>query len=200
MVQLAPGQAPGASARGGIRPGARRGIPLVDGVGSVPHRHIRGNSGLTAAVLTPVVTTAVKHDTSPALRTIRPKRTPDNATQLRQVLQPRIPHEALDASAKTGSGAVQRDVVTNAMPSFGQNFEGLGNLNGVLPPDTQGDVGKNHYVQMINLSFAVYDKQGNILYGPVPNTTLRQASAARARRSTAATPSRCTTSRRIAGS
>jgi len=27
---------------------------------------------------------------------------------------------------------------------------------------------------MINLSFAVYDKQGNLLYGPVPNTTLWQ--------------------------
>jgi hypothetical protein len=30
-----------------------------------------------------------------------------------------------------------------------------------------GDVGPNHYVEMINLVFAVYDKSGNLLLGPV---------------------------------
>jgi len=52
------------------------------------------------------------------------------------------------------------------------NFDGVGNVNGVLPPDTDGDVGPNHYFQMINLSFAIYDKSGNKLYGPVDNSTL----------------------------
>ncbi|MCD4724517.1 MAG: T9SS type A sorting domain-containing protein [Bacteroidales bacterium] len=52
------------------------------------------------------------------------------------------------------------------------NFDGVGNVNGVLPPDTDGDVGPNHYFQMINLSFAIWDKQGNKLYGPVDNSTL----------------------------
>lgn len=52
------------------------------------------------------------------------------------------------------------------------NFEGTGNLNGVYPPDTEGDVGPNHYFQMINLSFTIYDKQGNTLYGPADNSTL----------------------------
>jgi hypothetical protein len=60
------------------------------------------------------------------------------------------------------------------MPSLGQNFEGVSNVNGVLPPDTEGAVGPNDYLQMVNLSFAVYDKQGNLLYGPVPNDTLWQ--------------------------
>ena len=54
------------------------------------------------------------------------------------------------------------------------NFDGVGNVNGVLPPDTQGDVGPNHYFQMVNLSFAIWDKQGNLLYGPVDNSTLWQ--------------------------
>ena len=47
------------------------------------------------------------------------------------------------------------------------NFEGLSNqdnfnlLGGrVNPPDPIGDVGPNHYVEMINLVFAVYNKQG----------------------------------------
>ena len=52
------------------------------------------------------------------------------------------------------------------------SFDGVGNVNGVLPPDTEGDVGPNHYFQMINLSFAIYDKQGNKLYGPADNSTL----------------------------
>jgi hypothetical protein len=60
------------------------------------------------------------------------------------------------------------------MPDFGQNFEGIGDVDGVMPPDTQGDVGANNYVQMINDDFAVWDKRGNLLYGPVPNNTLWQ--------------------------
>lgn len=54
------------------------------------------------------------------------------------------------------------------------NYDGVGNVNGVYPPDTDGDVGPDHYFQMINLSFAIYDKQGNLLYGPVDNSTLWQ--------------------------
>ena len=54
------------------------------------------------------------------------------------------------------------------------SIQGIGNVNGVYPPDTDGDVGPDHYVQMINLSFAVWDKEGNLLYGPVDNSTLWQ--------------------------
>lgn len=52
------------------------------------------------------------------------------------------------------------------------NINGTGNINGVYPPDTDGDVSPDHYVQMINLSFAVYDKNGTKLYGPAANSTL----------------------------
>lgn len=52
------------------------------------------------------------------------------------------------------------------------NVAGTGNINGVYPPDTDGDVGPDHYFQMINLSFAIYDKQGTKIYGPVANSTL----------------------------
>lgn len=53
-----------------------------------------------------------------------------------------------------------------------QTIQGIGNVNSVYPPDTDGDVGPNHYFQMINLSFAIWDKEGNKLYGPVNNSTL----------------------------
>jgi hypothetical protein len=38
----------------------------------------------------------------------------------------------------------------------------------VNPPDPVGDVGPNHYVEMLNLAFAVYDKKGTLLTGPTP--------------------------------
>lgn len=53
-----------------------------------------------------------------------------------------------------------------------QNFAGVANVNGVLPPDIEGAVGPDHYVQMVNLSFAVYDKSGTLLAGPSNNNTL----------------------------
>jgi len=52
------------------------------------------------------------------------------------------------------------------------NIDGLDNVNGVFPPDTDGDVGLDHYFQMINLSFAIWDKEGNKIYGPADNSTL----------------------------
>ncbi|MBX3056097.1 MAG: hypothetical protein KF770_06445 [Anaerolineae bacterium] len=36
-------------------------------------------------------------------------------------------------------------------------FEGLG-TDGFTPPDTIGDVGPNHYIQMVNVSFQIWDK------------------------------------------
>jgi hypothetical protein len=36
----------------------------------------------------------------------------------------------------------------------------------VNPPDSNGQVGPNHFVEMINLVFGVFDKQGNLLTGP----------------------------------
>src|SRR5437763_4726958 len=48
-------------------------------------------------------------------------------------------------------------------------FDGI-NLSqsgcGCYPPDTNGDVGPNHYVQSVNVRFAVYDKMGNTLLAP----------------------------------
>ena len=53
-----------------------------------------------------------------------------------------------------------------------KSIPGIGNVNGVYPPDTDGAVGPDHYFQMINLSFAIWDKNGTKLYGPVDNSTL----------------------------
>jgi len=48
------------------------------------------------------------------------------------------------------------------------SFDGIGNLSGVTPPDPIGAVGSTEYVQLVNATFmAVYDKNGNLLHGPV---------------------------------
>ncbi|MCP4345307.1 MAG: hypothetical protein GY795_07250, partial [Desulfobacterales bacterium] len=54
------------------------------------------------------------------------------------------------------------------------SFEGLdANDRGfTYPPDTVGDVGPDHYVQMVNAAFAVFDKSGNILTEETPINAL----------------------------
>src|SRR6266513_3900051 len=62
---------------------------------------------------------------------------------------------------------VSRPVPT--MPSPLLTFDGITFVESGIeqgPPDTNGDVGPNHYVQSVNDSFKVFDKNGNILSGP----------------------------------
>jgi hypothetical protein len=50
------------------------------------------------------------------------------------------------------------------------NFDG-GGFSGVNPPDTVGDIGLNHYIQLINFSsgtqMRIYDKAGTLVAGPI---------------------------------
>jgi hypothetical protein len=66
-----------------------------------------------------------------------------------------------------------------AIPAPSVNFEGVSNQDNfnifgfrVNPPDPVGDVGPNHYVEMVNLAYAVYSKTGTLLAGPVDTGTL----------------------------
>ncbi|WP_070136948.1 GEVED domain-containing protein [Crocinitomix algicola] len=45
-----------------------------------------------------------------------------------------------------------------------QNWEG--NDHGAYPPDPSGAAGPDHYVQMINSEYIIYNKEGDILAGP----------------------------------
>ena len=45
-------------------------------------------------------------------------------------------------------------------------FEGISSVDtGFNPPDTQGDVGPNHYIQVVNSAFEIWDKAGTSLTG-----------------------------------
>ncbi len=52
------------------------------------------------------------------------------------------------------------------------NFEGIDNVQGWAPADPNGDVGINYYIQTINQSFSVYEKTGELVYGPIDNKTI----------------------------
>ena len=79
----------------------------------------------------------------------------------------------------SGDGVLQLFKPAPTIPAPLLTFEGLSNQDNfdifgfrVNPPDPNGEVGPNHYVEIINLVFAVYDKQGNKLLGPVDTGTL----------------------------
>jgi len=79
----------------------------------------------------------------------------------------------------SGDAALQALSPAVTIPSPLANFEGLSNQDNfnvfgfrVNPPDPNGAVGPNNYVEIINLVFAVYDKNGNKLLGPVDTGTL----------------------------
>ncbi len=71
--------------------------------------------------------------------------------------------------------AVQRFSLQAVSPPM-TSFEGLSNDDnafaygsGVLPPDPNGDIGPNHYVEMVNLLIQVFDRSGTPLTAdPVP--------------------------------
>ncbi|MBI3995090.1 MAG: DUF11 domain-containing protein, partial [Nitrospirae bacterium] len=132
-------------------------------------------SGPLSVPVRPSVVQSTNHDLSRPLRempVIPPSAGPVEREIPKQPLPwtqaPNIPASkipAMDPLVQSLSPALK-------MPSPIQSFDGVGNVNGVLPPDPNGDVGPNHYVQMVNVSFAVWDKSGALLYGPAAGNTL----------------------------
>src|ERR1051326_134774 len=75
--------------------------------------------------------------------------------------------------------ALQTSVPTINTPAPSLTFEGLGRTENIAagfgnlsPPDTNGDVGPNHYVQQTNLLVRVWNKTGTPLTAPFPLSSL----------------------------
>ncbi len=131
--------------------------------------------------LRPVVGHAVRADLSPALREMRPlppspmAARPTNLPLPKALRSPLAPHYERDAALQVSRPA-------DPMPAPLQSFDGVNNLDGVMPPDTQGDIGYDpatgtkYYVQWVNLHFAIWDVTGTPteIYGPVSGNTLWQ--------------------------
>jgi hypothetical protein len=142
----------------------------------------------TLTMPTPVFTNAAAFDTSAPLRDIA------NRAQARMAAAAALPgdgdedgvfenpaEEVLEEREVNpvdhGYGpdnAVQTAGPLAAAPGTLANFDGLSNQDNfnlyggrVNPPDVSGDVGPNHYVEMINLVLGVFSKTGTKLLGPV---------------------------------
>ncbi len=96
-------------------------------------------------------------------------RTVENKEPFRKQI-PGAVHGEDAAIAKFGSGS---------MPTPLQSFDGLSSNDNaavlgfrVIPPDTIGDIGPNHYVQAVNTLFRVYNKKGAPLTPPLALSSL----------------------------
>jgi hypothetical protein len=74
-----------------------------------------------------------------------------------------------------GPDTVLQDFSGPNLPTVFGNFDGMDNNDNasvlgfsVTPPDTNGDVGPDHYVQMVNLITTVYNKDGTVADGGGP--------------------------------
>jgi hypothetical protein len=125
------------------------------------------------ASLRPVVYQSLQHDLSPRLdsmQPIEPVAYDPNRVRINKLLPSRkkmatqLPQIWQDPVAQLAHGLAP-------MPSPIANFDGQYNYYGYYPPDTQGAVGPNHYVQWVNVTFAIYDKSGTKVYPPAGNPT-----------------------------
>ena len=118
------------------------------------------------------VVTETKHDTSPPLRDMpfiapRPRLTPLE-TELNHY--PKGENTEPDAALQTSLPDAP-----SAMPATLVQFDGIseatGNCN-CSPPDTNGEVGPHHFVQMVNSAFQVFSLTGTSLFGPASINTV----------------------------
>ena len=121
---------------------------------------------------------------SQPLRSITPIAPDPNAPSALRRLQDRL---VMPKTQKVSNGGFDVSIVQDrpvgmSMPPPIANFEGVNNVNGVLPPDTQGDIGNDpatgtkYYVQWINLSFQIWNVTNPTtpvsVYGPAAGNTL----------------------------
>jgi uncharacterized membrane protein len=120
----------------------------------------------------------VHHDVSLPLRELSPA--PPAPDEKKKEKEPKkgppipAPSSAPDPVRQSIAG-------TAAAPALGVGFEGIGEgFSGPsgpffvtsAPPDPNAVVGPSNIVEVVNQSFAVFDKSGTPVYGPVPTNTL----------------------------
>ena len=123
------------------------------------------------------VSSELKHDVSPALRTIPPMvdfRRPRQKFRLRK--RPNVPiRTAPDPTVQSSPGPLVDTIAGLNILGVGAGFTGPGGAFRVdsVPSDSNGVVGATQFVEWVNTSFAVFDKEtGAVVYGPAAGNTL----------------------------
>ncbi|MBI4674388.1 MAG: hypothetical protein HY741_22315 [Chloroflexi bacterium] len=136
-------------------------------------------SAQAAGVSGPILLTVTQHDTSRPLReligypnVLEYKNGQANAPRSLAIgKNPAYSSHDADGAINNPKGIP--DVESMPAPSGG--WDGINYSTSdcfCLPPDTNGDVGMNHYIQTVNTAFQIWDKNGNSVYGPAANNTL----------------------------
>jgi len=139
---------------------------------------VQANSASLHPVARPTFHDAAAFDVSAPLSTLaRTHPLARTSGTLKEVRPDRGP--AVADRGFSGGAAQTRTPVNTTIPAPLANFEGLSNQDNfntfgfrVNPPDPNGEVGPNNYVEMINLVFAVYSKTGTLQLGPIDTGTL----------------------------
>ena len=160
------------------RPGTLALLALLIGPLGVLGPAQAGSSG-------PQVVPAAYVGVSQPLGTLDPIAPSPSAPGILRSMRPRLVIPKSQNALTSGgfdASIVQNVPVSNAMPAAVANFEGVGNVSGILPPDTQGDMGwdpatgTKYYVQWVNLAFEIWDVTNPAapvsLYGPAAGNTL----------------------------
>jgi hypothetical protein len=128
----------------------------------------------------PNVFNASRHDTSPSLAKLSAGGRARTSAPDKEAREPRSTGPALssgraDVVASELAGPLQG--VTTVIGFDGQSAADNRRVLGFafVPPDTSGAVGASQYVQMVNVTIAVYSKRdGALQLGPVPIHTVWQ--------------------------
>jgi len=132
------------------------------------------SSAQSTADIKPRVSKCIYFDVSPPLRDMI-KTPPAKAdmswkdgivlNHLRRSDQPKDASAGVDYTVQNYHGINTTDTLL-------ASFDGANNVNNVAPPDCDGDVGPNHYIEVVNCHFSIFDKAGNLVIGPVNNTAM----------------------------
>jgi hypothetical protein len=126
----------------------------------------------------PEVSWSQHNDTSPPLFLIQPAARTTNFEEHEVKRLPKLPGSRVVGVSAESVLQPARSVPSPLAPTVGLNFDGVGVGFGsyapcCAPPDTNGDIGPNHYVETVNLDYAIFNKTtGATLLGPVPINTL----------------------------
>jgi len=152
-------------------------IGLLPAAGAAGPTQPRSDPRSPAAQATDDPPQAVNHDVSPPLSSISPAAPPPADKK-----KDKEPKKGLPVPAPSASDPVVQTVPGSAAaPAIGVGFEGVGagfsGPSGAFavtsaPPDPNSTVGPNNIVEIVNQSFAIFNKSGTPIYGPVPTNTL----------------------------
>jgi len=119
------------------------------------------------------ISTAVRFDISPPLRSMQNTTTPDIIDRSKfEERRPKFGEPMDPQDIDRSVQAVISPFAPLAMPTPIISFDAVLGCTGCSPPDPVGDVGPNHYVAMSNSQYRMFNKSGVSVLGPSNINTL----------------------------